>query len=234
MTNSAGATVWKASYEPFGKATITTQTIQNNLRLAGQYFDNETGLHYNWHRYYDPKTGRYISSDPIGLAGGLNTYLYAGANPLRFVDPLGLCKIEVRYAQVLEIVGLGYPKKIYHAYLVTTDTDGAQKYFRGGPSRFGIPDWGPISAKFGDYVPGTPDWDPSTPPTDTILNNNSPCGCYNASLEQAAKDLNEAKVLYDPLGPNSNSTANFGLQRMNLGGHRPSVIAPGWGDPLIP
>jgi hypothetical protein len=129
---------------------------------------------------------------------------------------------------------LGYPKKIYHAYLVTTDTDGAQKYFRGGPSRFGIPDWGPISAKFGDYVPGTPDWDPSTPPTDTILNNNSPCGCYNASLEQAAKDLNEAKVLYDPLGPNSNSTANFGLQRMNLGGHRPSVIAPGWGDPLIP
>ncbi|MCR4308239.1 MAG: RHS domain-containing protein, partial [Candidatus Berkelbacteria bacterium] len=90
MTNSGGATVWKASYEPFGKATVTTQTITNNLRFPGQYFDQETGLHYNWHRYYDPKIGRYISSDPIGLAGGLNTYTYALNNPLRYIDPFGL------------------------------------------------------------------------------------------------------------------------------------------------
>lgn len=90
MTNSAGATVWKANYEPFGWAVVTNQVIQNNVRLAGQYFDSETGLHYNWHRYYDPKVGRYITSDPIGLRGGLNTYLYAHANPLRFTDPTGL------------------------------------------------------------------------------------------------------------------------------------------------
>ncbi len=90
LTNETGAVVWRATYDPFGQATVTTSTITNNLRYPGQYFDSETGLHYNWHRYYDPKTGRYISSDPIGLRGGLNTYLYARANPLRYIDPFGL------------------------------------------------------------------------------------------------------------------------------------------------
>lgn len=58
--------------------------------LPGQYFDGETGLNYNYQRYYDPLTDRYITSDPTGLRGGLNTYIYANANPVRFVDPEGL------------------------------------------------------------------------------------------------------------------------------------------------
>ena len=67
----------------------TKQTCTNKL-LPGQYYDQETGLHYNWFRYYDPSTGRYITSDPIGLAGRPNTYLYANANPVIFSDPQGL------------------------------------------------------------------------------------------------------------------------------------------------
>ncbi|WP_169923922.1 RHS repeat-associated core domain-containing protein [Sulfurifustis variabilis] len=89
MTDAAGNTIWAQAGEPFGAATAIG-VVDNNLRFPGQYYDQETGLHYNWNRYYDPKTGRYVTSDPVGLTGGLNTYLYVKANPLRWIDPLGL------------------------------------------------------------------------------------------------------------------------------------------------
>ena len=89
MTNAAGATVWKADYEPFGKVVVKVNTIANNLRFEGQYFDRETGLHQNRSRDYEPGTGRYIEFDSIGLAGGSNGYRYANSNPLMFTDPTG-------------------------------------------------------------------------------------------------------------------------------------------------
>src|SRR5262249_50046084 len=73
----------------YGRATVKTGEIEQPLRFQGQYEDSETGLHYNFFRYYDPESGRYINRDPVGLWGGLNQYAYA-QNPINWVDPLGL------------------------------------------------------------------------------------------------------------------------------------------------
>ena len=95
ITNSSGAMVWRWDHDPYGQM----QPNQNpshlgefvyNLRFPGQYYDQETGLHYNYFRDYNPVVGRYIQSDPIGLAGGLNTYGYAGGKPNQQIDPYGL------------------------------------------------------------------------------------------------------------------------------------------------
>jgi len=68
MTASNGAVVWSAKYSSFGKAQVDPEsTVVNNLRFPGQYFDGESGLHYNWHRYYDPGTGRYLRVDPLAF-----------------------------------------------------------------------------------------------------------------------------------------------------------------------
>lgn len=85
--------VWQAEYDEFGKANILVEQVEFNQRFPGQYYDKETGLHYNYYRDYDPSLGRYVQSDPIGLGGGINTYGYVLQNPLMYSDPSGLVTI---------------------------------------------------------------------------------------------------------------------------------------------
>lgn len=97
MSDVHGQMVWEARYKAWGQAQeIIAKAAQGAgiscpFRFQGQYYDEESGLHYNRHRYYDPEVGRFISSDPIRLRGGNNLYVYA-PNPLEWIDPLGLNK----------------------------------------------------------------------------------------------------------------------------------------------
>ncbi|MDO3380753.1 RHS repeat-associated core domain-containing protein [Gilvimarinus algae] len=90
LTNASGTVVWQADYTPFGELTETVSIVEQPFRFPGQYFDEETGLYYNYFRDYDPGLGRYVQSDPIGLEGGINTYGYVEGNPLSKFDILGL------------------------------------------------------------------------------------------------------------------------------------------------
>jgi len=119
MTDENQIVVWDVDYTPFG-AAFGTATIENNLRFPGQYYDAESGLHYNYFRDYDPGIGRYIQSDPIGLRGGLNTYAYTYSNPLRYIDPLGLevswCCAPIDVSWLPDPAALVLPK---HCWLKT-------------------------------------------------------------------------------------------------------------------
>lgn len=93
--NQSNGLVWRARNFAFDRKVVYQHSSFSNMNIGfpGQYYDVENGLWYNWHRYYDPKTGRYISVDPIGILGGTNSYVYVDGNPVRWSDPEGLTKL---------------------------------------------------------------------------------------------------------------------------------------------
>ncbi len=100
MVKGNGEVVWSAIYSSFGEAQVLpASVVTNNLRFAGQYYDAETGLHYNWNRYYDPSSGRYLTPDPVGILSDeysleLNhLYNYVDNDPINYVDPEGFGRI---------------------------------------------------------------------------------------------------------------------------------------------
>lgn len=97
---STNTVAWRWDTDPFGTAApnqnpASLGTFVYNLRFPGQYYQAETGVNYNYFRDYDPQTGRYIESDPIGLNGGINTYLYVHARPVSRTDKRGTGGLEL-------------------------------------------------------------------------------------------------------------------------------------------
>jgi len=118
IKNGAGELVWRWDADAFGNGVPNDDlagagAFESNLRFPGQLFDRETGLHYNNARYYDPAVGRYISSDPIGLEGGLNTYSYVNGQPTRLVDISGKSPLALGAGVALIAGGLAVQGIIY-------------------------------------------------------------------------------------------------------------------------
>ncbi len=113
MSDHTGAIIWKAEYKAWGECRTekaksnffeNSEIISNNIRFQGQYFDQETGLHYNRYRYYSPYVGRFVSKDPITLLGGNNFYLYT-ANPIKYIDPIGLAtRIGCKFHSFTDVI----------------------------------------------------------------------------------------------------------------------------------
>lgn len=157
--DSTGTTVWKwDQQEPFGADTPngdpgnTGTTFDLPLRLPGQYFDKEDNLAYNNFRDHDAGIGRYVQSDPIGLAGGINTYAYAALSPLIYDDVFGLqTYMCTQPLHALGGTGLRsgpdiWGNPFYHKYICVPGGNGGMVC--GGQDRAG-----------GAFSPGTPSKD---------------------------------------------------------------------------
>jgi RHS repeat-associated protein len=224
--------VWRWDSDPFGTTAVNedpdgdSALFTYNLRLPGQYYDAETGLHYNYFRDYDPVTGRYAQSDPIGLKGGLNTYAYVGDNPASFVDPDGL---RARVCCKLLVGGLLGGAR--HCYVQRQTTNAPPNYVEIRPPSYGpsqtwglIGDSGGPRSRAGYIYIDNPFDDGGTcgPWTDE-------CGT-DACVEQAANQYPNPSHYRFARGPNSNTFAGTIARKCNLA-RPPVLLTPGWGNP---
>nr|MCD3981967.1 RHS repeat protein [Escherichia coli]MCD4105689.1 RHS repeat protein [Escherichia coli] len=155
LISTEGATAWCAEYDEWGNLLNeeNPHQLQQLIRLPGQQYDEESGLYYNRHRYYDPLQGRYITQDPIGLKGGWNFYQYP-LNPISNIDPLGLETLKC-ITPLHSMGGTGersgpdiWGNPFYHQYLCVPDGKG--DYTCGGQDQRGESKgdglWGPGKA----------------------------------------------------------------------------------------
>jgi len=182
ITDASGNTVWLWDQDPFGNG-VPGGTFSYDLRFPGQFYDPNAKLHYNYYRDYDPNTGRYIESDPIGLRGGINTYAYVAADPVNLVDRLGLddpSKVLQDIADLEKAAGDFNPAvSIAHTIENTADKLGQLAKDLGLVGQCKVP-----PEKMGAPLPeggtpfasgsGGPDTGPDVRPSDQIVPNSTP------------------------------------------------------------
>ncbi len=236
VTAEDGATLWEGDYNPAGKvkeALIEGVTYEQNIRFPGQYHDRETNLYYNYHRYYNSEIGRYTTSDPIGLDGGINTYVYVDGNPVMYIDPLGLKTF--RCTKPLDALGGGDNppddrktwgdnwgdwNELYHQYRCITDANGKTEC--GGQTTKG----GALGAIFG--APGSPSEDEFVAERCDLVDDIEDETCYEKCIKEEWKKDRPPYILKGKKGTNCQEYDN-GIDR------KCRIIctpAPGYEDPL--
>jgi RHS repeat-associated protein len=139
VTNSHAVPVWRAANFAFDRKVSLDLIDGLSLGFLGQYYDEDNDLWSNGFRYYDAKVGRYIQSDPIGLAGGINPYSYVGGDPVNYVDPLGLDREIIFWAPILRSPGSWF------GHVSSVDGD-------GGNNSFGTHGWDKTYPTAKEYI----------------------------------------------------------------------------------
>src|SRR6266567_4229496 len=227
LANGAGALAQTYTFDSFGNQTAASGSLVNPFRYTARESDTETSLYYYRARYYDPGIGRFIEEDPVRFRGSFNFFSYVGNAPPTFLDPLGLCRVEIR------LNSISAARLYNHAYLLVTDTNGFTYYYRGGPehstqgsSGKGL---GNLVGTVGLYTPNSVDWDKGYDLPDVILDDGKPCGaCMAAKLQDFTNNVNAANIPYDPQTTNSNSFAYGAAKAAGLNPQAPFLSAPGY------
>jgi RHS repeat-associated protein len=142
LTDATKATVWQATYKPWGEVQSMSGTRTQNLRFPGQYFQIETNLAYNHHRHYDPVTGRYTQADPLRFVDGPSIYAYAGNSPFMVTDRDG------RFAQIIAGAIIGGGVNAIAQYWATGCIHLSQVGLAAGAGALGV-GWGTLVADAG-------------------------------------------------------------------------------------